>query len=1145
MPPNWTKQINMGVLPTADGCNISSNVLGSEADPVWTKATTMTATLPSGGGWTYIGTAPEATYCSIASNILTIDTTTGTTEYAYYSVPTWSANPATGYTIEAKMKVVTSTTTDLRLTLVCSDGTYYCFLYFSASLIAIAGSSYAMSTTDTYHVYRMTCLNGVARVYVDGVLRITQNMSSGAGDNLIDFGDRSQVSGTNSKSLWEYVKYYTGGAYVPILNKIINYGDPSWTKESVMTVLPSADGWTYLGDAGGEGTTWTKTTDMTTTLPSGDGWSYDGTAPETTYCAIAGGILTIDTTAGGAGTEQARYGINPSFNNAIGYTIEFKMEAVATNDTNYTLSFSVQDGSYIWMISFRTSRLIINYTTEGSQILGNVCDGLSHIYRVTVKGVELKLYKDNVYICTGTLNTANAGNGIIFGDYNAGATNQSKSYWDYVYYSNAGSYVPTICSVSSGILTINTTAVSLTAQAEYKIAPSPALVESTGYTIEAKLKVVTCDTSNGYDNCIYVYDDSRVWVLTFYTDNIYLSYGSGGTTTYTMNTTDAYHIYRVTVLNGVIKVYVDGTLRLDSILTTAVSNNFIIFGDDTSTTGKNSNTLWDYVRYYTGGVYIPTTTMAWTKETNMNVLPTDDGWTYNGKAGGDKNPVWTKETNMGILPSADGWTYNGTAPEATYCAVAGGILTVDGGGVSTSYYTKTPTLNNTTGYTIELRYKHYTDRQTLYWWDGTQRNQLSFRTNYIADRNNTQYAMDTTDGFHVYRITMKGTAIKVYVDGILRINSTYNEATATQSIRFGCENSAGKGEYDYIWYSDDGEFIPPSMSVSGGKLNINTIGKGIATVLQYIVGPFVSTTGYTIEARKRVMAIEGGTNATFSTAIDFRDDVRDEMLDFWTDKIRLHYSGASYNMDTTNDFHTYRITVSGIDIKVYVDGTLAITATMSLAAAGGYVQFGDMHGSYGYNSNVIWDYVNYNNTGAFAPTNDPTGQVLLMDDSNLVAGNNSYYSYPNSTFNNATGYTIEAKIKNYNVNGENAWMHFYMIDDTYRDIMYLYPTRIWLQYPNTFYNMDTTVFHTYRYTRKGTNTKIYVDGRLVINGTSSNASTSKQLLFGNYGNNGKWEIDYLYVYTGGVLPIYKPIQSVSGKLMCYLVGNKYVMAIKE
>jgi hypothetical protein len=87
----------------------------------------------------------------------------------------------------------------------------------------------------------------------------------------------------------------------------------------------------------------------------------------------------------------------------------------------------------------------------------------------------------------------------------------------------------------------------------------------------------------------------------------------------------------------------------------------------------------------------------------------------------------------------------------------------------------------------------------------------------------------------------------------------------------------------------------------------------------------------------------------------------DEDLTFHTDRITLGKSDLSYMMDTTNAFHCYRVEISDKDIKVFVDGKLAINGigkfTGKAHQGRNQICFGSMS-SNGI-SEALWEYVKF------------------------------------------------------------------------------------------------------------------------------------------------------------------------------------------
>ncbi len=82
-----------------------------------------------------------------------------------------------------------------------------------------------------------------------------------------------------------------------------------------------------------------------------------------------------------------------------------------------------------------------------------------------------------------------------------------------------------------------------------------------------------------------------------------------------------------------------------------------------------------------------------------------------------------------------------------------------------------------------------------------------------------------------------------------------------------------------------------------------------------------------VEAEARV--VEG------SSFIIVSNGVAQERLTLWPDRIELHFNrDISYEMDTTDDFHTYRIVTEGDDIQVFVDGELRLDGSGTYTGRG-------------------------------------------------------------------------------------------------------------------------------------------------------------------------------------------------------------------
>ncbi|MDD5428580.1 MAG: glucoamylase family protein [Candidatus Omnitrophica bacterium] len=128
---------------------------------------------------------------------------------------------------------------------------------------------------------------------------------------------------------------------------------------------------------------------------------------------------------------------------------------------------------------------------------------------------------------------------------------------------------------------------------------------------------------------------------------------------------------------------------------------------------------------------------------------------------------------------------------------------------------------------------------------------------------------------------------------------------------------------------------------------------------------FKAADGYTIETRFRL--------GTFSAPVTYGgmgisvfDDSYYWRLDFMPGAVGIavgaEYIGMSY-LDTTSDYHTYRMVAKNGIVNVYIDGTKEITADVASLTLGSYVPsmaFGSFCGGTGpetWNTEGWWDYV--------------------------------------------------------------------------------------------------------------------------------------------------------------------------------------------
>lgn len=121
--------------------------------------------------------------------------------------------------------------------------------------------------------------------------------------------------------------------------------------------------------------------------------------------------------------------------------------------------------------------------------------------------------------------------------------------------------------------------------------------------------------------------------------------------------------------------------------------------------------------------------------------------------------------------------------------------------------------------------------------------------------------------------------------------------------------------------------------------------------------------GFTIEAKLQVL--NGGSLDLGGIGLWGRAPTSQANLIFHTSGIEEYYSGNRYLMDTTDNFHKYRISVQGFSYEIFVDDVLRLSGSTGSSSAN-QMLFGD--GSGGATGEVLWDCVAYTTSGSFSPS---------------------------------------------------------------------------------------------------------------------------------------------------------------------------------
>jgi hypothetical protein len=160
-----------------------------------------------------------------------------------------------------------------------------------------------------------------------------------------------------------------------------------------------------------------------------------------------------------------------------------------------------------------------------------------------------------------------------------------------------GAEAGTTTTVSHGILTINTPSDYNEYLLDYPNGIWHKYVSNArGWVVEASLKLdpSTQPTGDGSET-IWVNDHTNLVILDFNPGSVYLSYPDF--VQVPMDTTDAFHIYRIESKGTSLRLYVDGQLKIDHTLSQpGGGSNILAFGDG-SGGGPPNLTQWDYFSY--------------------------------------------------------------------------------------------------------------------------------------------------------------------------------------------------------------------------------------------------------------------------------------------------------------------------------------------------------------------------------------------------------------------------------------------------------------------------------------------------------------------------------------------------------------------
>jgi hypothetical protein len=119
-----------------------------------------------------------------------------------------------------------------------------------------------------------------------------------------------------------------------------------------------------------------------------------------------------------------------------------------------------------------------------------------------------------------------------------------------------------------------------------------------GWVVETSLRMDPSTTPVPFDGAVitWINDHSNLIIVGFNPNELLLTYPER--VSFPMDTTNAFHIYRIESKGNRVRIYVDGHLAIDHMLTWAGGGtNVLTFGDGNVFTGATSLTQWDYFSY--------------------------------------------------------------------------------------------------------------------------------------------------------------------------------------------------------------------------------------------------------------------------------------------------------------------------------------------------------------------------------------------------------------------------------------------------------------------------------------------------------------------------------------------------------------------
>ena len=343
---------------------------------------------------------------------------------------------------------------------------------------------------------------------------------------------------------------------------------------------------------------------------------------------------------------------------------------------------------------------------------------------------------------------------------------------------------------------------------------------------------------------------------------------------------------------------------------------------------------------------------------------------------------------------------------------------------------------------------------------------------------------------------------------------------------------------DDIWKMELSPFqpFPPEKAYQLGFGHIRTSGDQM--------NPFSLTddaisnrVGTTAEVRLRLL--DWPSADPNGMIFSIQDGKREGKISFFGDRIAIldqNLLRATYSMDTTDGFYTYRIAVVGDNMEVSVDGKAVASVTLVGQVGAKSILLGDFSQGWGENAEALVDYLSYAVDGAIdlqGKTAQPADEIGLWTrffKSFLIKTKGRGIQniiLPEERLDNSKGATVELKMRlsEAPLSGREGAI-LSLLDGRREGKVSFFQDRLEIRDSNELkavYRMNPLDgWHIYRLAVVSELLEFYVDGEKVASVTLSNPVGEKKILLGDFsgetGENMNATIDYLAYTVAGALP---------------------------